>query len=119
MGRRQRLGLIERPVDQRGTGSGGGDSTPPTISVLSSGTPNATDATITWTTDYAADTQVFWGLTTAYSGASSPLMNFTYGTSHSQLISGLITATQYHYQVLTRRPSGAYALSADGTFTTA
>lgn len=98
---------------------GGTDQSAPVISSLSSGTPNATDATITWTTDYAADSQVFWGLTTAYAGASSPIMNFTYLTSHSVQITGLVTATLYHYKVLTRRANGAYTFSADGTFTTA
>lgn len=91
----------------------------PIISALSSGTPNATDATITWTTSVNADTQVFWGLTTAYAGATSPLMDFTYQTSHSKQITGLITATLYHYKVLSRTPGGQYAFSADGTFTTA
>lgn len=95
------------------------DSPSPVISALSSGTPNATDATITWTTDINADTQVFWGLTTTYAGASSPLMNFTYQTSHSRQITGLITATLYHYKVLSRTPGGAYTFSADQTFTTA
>jgi len=95
------------------------DSNPPVISSLSSGTPNATDATITWTTDFVADSQVFWGLTAAYEGATSPIMDFAYVTSHSVQIVGLVTATLYHYKVLTRRPGGAYVFSADGTFTTA
>lgn len=101
-------------------GSGGfNDLSPPVISSLSSGTPNATDATITWTTDKLSDTQVFWGLTTAYAGATSPLMNFTMTTSHSRQITGLVTATLYHYKVLSRTPDGGYTFSADGTFTTA
>ena len=91
----------------------------PVITLLSSGTPNATDATITWTTNVVADSQVFWGLTTAYAGASSPIMNFTYVTSHSVQITGLTTATTYHYKVLTRTPGGVYVFSADGTFITA
>jgi hypothetical protein len=93
--------------------------TNPVISSLSSGTPNATDATITWTTDIVSDTQVFWGLTTAYAGATSPLMNFTYTTSHSMQITGLTTATTYHYKVLTRTPGGSYTFSTDQTFITA
>lgn len=101
-----------------GTGAGMSDSSP-VVTSLSSGTPNATDATITWTTDRVADSQVFWGLTTAYAGASSPIMNFTYVTSHSVQITGLVTATTYHYKILTRTPGGAYSFSADGTFITA
>ena len=107
------------PFDKVSTPGQALDANPPVISSLSSGVPNANDATITWTTDFVADSQVFWGLTTAYAGATSPIMNFTYGTSHSVQITGLAGATLYHYKVLTRRPGGAYAFSADGTFTTA
>ena len=89
------------------------------ISSVDSGVPNATDATITWTTSVAANSAVFWGLTAAYAGASSPVVSATYETSHSIQITGLITATTYHYKVLSRIPTGAYAQSADGTFITA
>ena len=91
----------------------------PVISSLSSGTPNANDATITWTTDIKADSQVFWGLTTAYGGASSPIMVATYETSHSVQITGLTAATTYNYKVLSRTPGGTYTFSANGTFETA
>lgn len=104
--------------DQAAQGSGDGLPSP-LLSSISSGTPNATDATITWTTDVAANSAVFWGLTTAYGGASSPVTSAVYETSHSIQITGLVTATTYHYKVLSRRTTGAYAFSADGTFTTA
>ena len=107
---------LHPPLSPMGRGT---DMVAPVISSLSSGTPGIDNATITWTTDVVADSQVFWGLTTTYAGASSPIMNFSYVTSHSVLISGLVTATLYHYKVLTRTPGGAYAFSADGTFTTA
>lgn len=113
---------VNTPTTHFGFPQGGGgfnDPTAPVLSSISSGSPGATSATITWTTDKLADTQVFWGLTTAYAGATSPLMNFTLTTSHSQLISGLVTATVYHYKVLSRTPDGGYAFSTDGTFTTA
>lgn len=89
------------------------------ISSLSSGTPNANDATITWTTNRAANSAVFWGLTVAYGGASSPVTSAVYETSHSIQITGLASGTLYHYKVLSRDPTGAYVQSADGTFTTA
>ena len=94
--------------------------TPPVISSVDSGTPNATDATITWTTNILADSHVFWGLTApAYGGASSPIIDRTRVTSHSIQITGLTTATTYHYQVMSISATGSYALSADGTFITA
>ena len=110
-----------RPVISAGGGGVSRNYTDPVISNLSSGTPGANSATITWTTDVKADSQVFWGLTTAYGGASSPIMQDTapYVTSHSVAISGLTTATTYHYKVLTRTPGGNYTFSADQTFITA
>lgn len=90
-----------------------------TISNLSSGAPNANDATITWTTNRAANAAVFWGTTIAYLGASSPVTVATYQTSQSVQITGLTSATLYHYKVLSRDTTGAYVQSADGTFTTA
>ena len=93
---------------------------PPVITSVDSGVPNATDATITWTTDIAADSHVFWGVTApAYGGASSPVIDRTRVTSHSVLISDLVTATLYHYKVMSISATGSYAFSADGTFTTA
>lgn len=95
------------------------DTTPPIISAISSGTPNATDATITWTTNEVADSRVFWGLTTAYAGLTSPILNPTLLTSHSVQITGLTTATLYHYKVVSKDAQNNYTSSADGTFTTA
>ena len=99
---------------------GSGDGVPaPVISSVDSGTPGANDATITWTTDAAANSTVYWGLTTAYAGASSPVVEYPYVTSHSVDITGLTAATTYHYKVVSRRPTGIYAMSADATFETA
>jgi hypothetical protein len=98
----------------------GGTGTGPTVSAVSSGTPAATTATITWTTDVLSDSQVFWGLTTTYAGATSPIINGALVTSHSVTITGLITATVYHYKVRSRDPvTQGWSESADGTFTTA
>ena len=91
----------------------------PVISSVDSGTPNAEDATITWTTNVIADSHVFWGLTTAYGGLTSPIMVATYETSHSVQITGLTANTEYNYRILTRTPTGAYTFSANQTFTTA
>lgn len=98
--------------------SGGGGLPGPVISVLSSGTPNATDATITWTTDVLSNSIVEWGLTTTYAGASSPITDNTLVTSHSVQITGLTTATLYHYRVKSCI-RGFCTYSVDGTFTTA
>lgn len=92
----------------------------PTLTVISSGTPNATDATITWTSDILSDTTVFWGLTAAYAGATSPRFDPTPTLSHSIQITGLVTATTYHYAVRSRSTvTGGYTTSTDATFVTA
>ncbi len=99
---------------------GSGDGSPdPILTNVSSGTPNQTDATITWTSNVATNSAVFWGLTQAYGGASSPVTSAVYETSHSIQITGLTANTTYNYRVLSRRPTGAYAYSANATFQTA
>src|SRR3990167_7068211 len=108
-----------RPIISPGGGGVSRNAGNPVISNISSGTPNANDATITWDTDIVADSQIFWGLTTAYGGASSPIMDFTYVTSHSVDITGLTANTEYNYKILTRTPGGTYTFSANQTFTTA
>ena len=42
-----------------------GDTTPPTISSIAASGVTSSGATVTWTTNEAADTQVEYGLTTA------------------------------------------------------
>ena len=116
-----RFHRTQRPVVSPNAGGVSTNHGNPVISSLSSGVPLSTSATITWTTDIVADSQVFWGLTTAYGGASSPIMQDTapYVTSHSVDITGLTANTEYNYKVLTRSPGGTYTFSANQTFTTA
>ncbi|HMC68595.1 MAG TPA: IPT/TIG domain-containing protein, partial [Mycobacteriales bacterium] len=78
--------------------------------------PNPTTATVTWTTDIPADSQVEYGTTTAY-GNKSPL-NSTLVTSHSVKLSSLTRLTTYHYRVLSRASSRGLAASGDLTFNT-
>jgi hypothetical protein len=92
------------------------DTTPPTISAVQTGGVTSSGATVTWTTNEAADAQVEYGTTTAY-GSSTPL-NTTMVTSHSAGIPGLQAKQQYHYRVKSKDGAGNLATSADGTFTT-
>ncbi len=92
-------------------------ATAPVISAVAAGAITSTGATITWTTDQAADSQVAYGTTSAY-GANSAL-NGALTTSHSVTLSGLTASTTYHYQVLSRNAQGILASSGDFTFTTA
>jgi glucose/arabinose dehydrogenase len=93
-----------------------GDITPPVITGLAVSSIAATNATIQWTTDEAADTQVEYGLTASY--GSTTTRNPTLVTAHTVSVSGLTAATTYHYRVRSSDASGNLAISSDSTFTT-
>ncbi|MBX9602025.1 MAG: fibronectin type III domain-containing protein, partial [Bryobacteraceae bacterium] len=76
----------------------------------------ASGATITWTTNQAADSQVQYGTTTAY-GTSTPITT-SRQTSHSVTLSGLAAGQTYQYRVRSANASGAVVLSGNFSFTT-
>lgn len=90
-------------------------SGPPQISNVQAINVGSNAATITWTTDAPADSQVRYGLTSSYGQQTTvdPAMV----TSHSVSLSGLTPSTTYHYQVVSANAYGS-AQSADFTFTT-
>jgi hypothetical protein len=96
--------------------SGSSDTTPPVISAIASSSITSSAATIAWTTNEAADSQVKYGSSIGY-GLTTPL-NSTPATAHSVALTGLAAATTYHYQVLSRDAAGNLAASGDFTFTT-
>src|SRR5207249_5335859 len=69
------------------------------------------------TTGSAADSQVEYGVTTAYGKVT--VLTSGLVTSHSIGLSGLSASTMYHYRVKSRDAAGNLATSADVTFTTA
>jgi hypothetical protein len=87
------------------------------ISGVGAGSITASAATVSWTTDEPATTQVEYGTTTAYGSATAP--DGSLGTSHSQALSGLTAGTVYHYRVKSADAAGNLATSPDATFTTA
>ncbi|PYQ11177.1 MAG: hypothetical protein DMF80_22465, partial [Acidobacteria bacterium] len=93
-----------------------GDTTPPVISAVAVGGIGAAGATVSWTTDEPSDSQVDYGLTSAY--GSSTTLNAGLVTSHSQDLSGLAGATLYHYRVKSKDAAGNLAVSPDATFLT-
>lgn len=92
------------------------DITPPIISFVSSGSPTQTAATITWTTNENADSQVEYGLTTSY--GTTTILDTTMTTSHSVILSGLFASTTYHYRVISKDAATNTAIFSDSTFTT-
>src|SRR5213594_2391705 len=92
------------------------DNTPPVISSVSAFNIASSQATITWATNKASDSQMDYGLTTAY-GSSTPL-NSSLLTAHAVTLTGLLATTTYHYRVKSRDAAGNLATSADFTLTT-
>ena len=88
----------------------------PVISGVSASAITGAGATITWTTDQTASSQIDYGLTTAY-GATTTL-DPSLVTAHSQTLAGLAPGTVYHYRVQSTNAVGLTATSADATFTT-
>lgn len=72
-------------------------------------------ATITWTTNEAADSTVEYGTTTAYGSSKS---DATLATSHSVNITGLTGGLTYHYRVKSKDGAGNLSTSSDNTFIT-
>jgi len=83
----------------------------PVISSIASSTTTTT-ASITWTTDIAADSQVDYGLTSGYGNSST--LDSTTVTSHSVALTALSPLTTYHFRV-----KSTNSTSSDQTFTTA
>lgn len=85
------------------------------ISIFGVSATNVTPAgaTIAWNTDVPGDSQVEYGLTSAY--GQSTVLDGTLVTSHSQPIAGLTAATVYHYRVHSNAGvSGDYSFSTGG-----
>lgn len=98
------------------TVSGSTDTTPPTISGITTGSINQNGGSVNWTTNEASDSQVEYGTTTSYGSSTS--VNGTLVTSHSIVVSGLDPGTVYHYRVKSKDAAGNLATSGDNTFTT-
>ncbi len=81
-------------------------------------TRTSTTATITWTTDIIASSQVEYGLTVAYGTLTTVTDTSPRVTSHSRTITGLTPATDYHFRVRSIDGSANETISADNIFTT-
>jgi len=90
---------------------------PPVISAVSATSVSSSGATIVWSTNKPADSQVAYGTTSSYGFTSTLDPNQV--TSHTVTLSGLAASTTYHYQARSRDAQGNLATSGDFTFTTA
>ncbi len=92
---------------------------PPKILFLTSGEPTSTAATISWSTDEMALTQVEYGLKVEddrYQFATPPGTEFK--TLHSVQLTGLKSGVTYHYRVICTDAAGNRSVSQDKTFVT-
>ena len=90
--------------------------TAPVISGVTATNIATTSATITWTTDEVATSQVEYGLTTEY--GSSTTLDSNLVTGHSVNLTGLSSFKTYHYRVKSTDAAGNPATSTDHVFTT-
>jgi phosphodiesterase/alkaline phosphatase D-like protein len=92
------------------------DTTAPVISAVNSSDITVSGATITWTTDETATTQVEYGLTTAYGWTETAGSNAV--KNHRVDLPDLEASKTYHYRVISKDAANNQAVSADATFTT-
>jgi peptidoglycan hydrolase-like protein with peptidoglycan-binding domain/phosphodiesterase/alkaline phosphatase D-like protein len=92
------------------------DTTLPVISLIVTAPVATSTATVTWTTNELANTQIEYGTSTSY-GFTSPL-NTSFALTHSESLSNLFPNTTYHYRVISADGAGNLATSTDETFTT-
>ena len=95
----------------------GTDTTPPTISAVAASSITANSVTISWNTNEPSDTEVEYGLTTAY--GENSIRNPAMVTSHSVALGGLPSSTLIHYRVRSRDAAGNLAVSGNFSVTTA
>ncbi len=93
---------------------GTGDFIVPLITGVAS-TQTTTTATVTWTTNEPATSQVIYG-TTPYTATTT--LDTTLATSHSVALTGLSPSTLYHFAVVSQDAAVNQATSSDYTLTT-
>ncbi len=92
------------------------DTTPPVISAVTVSGVGYSRATVTWSTNEAADGQVEYGTVESYGLVTA--LRPTLLEAHTEVLRGLIPKTTYHFRVKSKDAEGNIAMSADLTFTT-
>jgi hypothetical protein len=88
----------------------------PTISFVSVGDITTNSATVSWTTDKPAMSQVSYGLKATYGSLSA--FNASPVTTHSIILTALTPGTKYNLAALSANSMGQVGTSANATFTT-
>ncbi|MBU5613524.1 carboxypeptidase regulatory-like domain-containing protein [Geomonas azotofigens] len=90
----------------------------PILPIISAATANSStvdSAIISWTTDQPAGSLVEYGATVGYGNTAT---DGALVTNHVVTISGLVSATAYHFRVSSTNQNGFTSTSGDLTFTT-
>lgn len=95
---------------------GSPDETGPVISAEQTSGVTAASATVSWTTNEPADSQVEYGLTAAFGSATT--RDATLSTSHLQTLTGLSSGTTYYFRVRSADAAGNVTLGSTRTLTT-
>jgi hypothetical protein len=115
-GSRQDAFVVKVP-SQLLVGAPAGDTTPPVLSAVGASQITSGGASLAWTSNEAADSQVEYGPTTAY--GSMATLDPSLVLSHAQTLSGLTAGALYHCRARSHDAAGNLAVSGDVTFTTA
>jgi chitodextrinase len=91
------------------------DTTDPQISGVSVTSITSSSATIRWTTDELADSEVLYGVSTSYGNTTSSV---TKVTSHTIVLNSLAADTEYHFKVKSKDAAGNDSTSNDSLFKT-
>ena len=109
-------GNLATSADNTFTTSPPPDTTPPVISGINSSNIASDGASVIWSTNEGATSQVDYGPTSGY-GLSTTL-DSTLKTSHQVNLSGLTSSTTYHFRIRTMDALGNLSVSNNQTFTT-
>lgn len=118
------LGLLGGALLQNGcaglaganqSGGGGGSQTLSVSSLSTSGVTQS-GATVDWQTNLPATSQIEYGTSVSY--GSTTALDASLVTNHQQGMSGLKSATLYHFRVHSKDSNNSEAVSADMTVTT-
>jgi hypothetical protein len=94
------------------------DTTAPSISSVSSSAVGTSSATITWTTNEAASSQVGLGLSTSYGSSTAVFDTSSRVTSHTVTLRGLNVCSSYEYRVGGADAAGNTSTSTNNSFIT-
>src|SRR5439155_21411656 len=89
---------------------------PPVIQAMSASSITRSGATITWTTNLPATSQVEFGA--AGGDVSRSNVDASLISGHRQVLVGLTAGVAYHYHVRSVSAGGALSISTEGTFVT-